>query len=77
MGWAGALGPWACDARPAYSSLRRSYVGHNRSGVKARLKLRRRRKEAARLVAKEAGAQGKGAAPQEKKPAGAGQTAGG
>jgi hypothetical protein len=53
-------------------------MGHNRSGVKARLKLRRRRKEEARLAAKAAGAQGKGAAAQgAKKPAGTGQPAGG
>jgi hypothetical protein len=53
-------------------------VGHNRSGDNARRKLRRRRKEEARLAAKEAGAQGKGAAPQKvKKPAGAGPAAGG
>jgi hypothetical protein len=53
-------------------------VGHNRSGDNARRKLRRRRKEEARLAAKQAGAEGTGGAAQgAKKPAGAGQTAGG
>jgi len=53
-------------------------VGHNRSGDKARLKLRRRRKEAARLADKDAAAQGKGGVAQgTAKPAPAGQTAGG
>lgn len=47
-------------------------MGHNRSGVKARLKLRRWRKETARLAAKEAAAQEKGSVLQTVKDAAVG-----